>query len=75
MIGAWSTFGQGPLPNEGEAIVMVLLGTPVHSLMGSPGEVVPAIFRGGTLFTQDGRTLPIPFGSAWTSLPHPSLKS
>lgn len=76
MLGAWSTFGNHPLPKDGAAIVVILVGTPVNALFGASRiDAVPAIYREGMLLMQDGRTMSTPFGCEWTALPPPSMKA
>lgn len=75
MLGAWSTFGSHPPPQDGEVIVVVMVGNPSQQLFGTSGEALLAIYRSGALLTQDGRTMPVPFGAEWVTLPNPSVKA
>lgn len=76
MLGAWSTFGNHPMPKNGEVIVVILLGNPANALFGASAiEAVPAIYRDNMLLMQDGRTMSVPYGCEWTALPHPSMKA
>jgi hypothetical protein len=76
MIGAWSKFGTGALPDDGEAIVVIDLFSTAESLIeGVKGKASPAVYKYGSLYTQDGASMPTPYGAEWTSLPHPSVKA
>lgn len=76
MIGAWSKFGTGALPEDGEAIVFIELFDAGQALIeGMAGRAVPAVYKFGSVHTQDGAIMPTPYGSEWTSLPHPSTKA
>lgn len=76
MIGAWLTFGEGPPPEDGEALVYIRAygGDLIDALEGRTTEAVIAIHRYGMLYEQNGNCYFAPFGLAWTSLPAPGRR-
>ena len=71
MLGIWTKFGDGELPADGEALVFVqVLHDDIETVLYGGSTVAEiAVHRGGTLFFQGGRSMPIPYGCWWTSLP------
>lgn len=78
MIGQWLTFGEGPPPHDGEALVYIrdysggghVVDDIIKALEGRTAEAVFAIHRYGTLHEQNGSSYSVPYGHLWTSLPH-----
>ena len=77
MIGAWSKFGEGLLPCDGEAIVFIQPEYEVENLFDPnfAAEAVLAIYRRGMVTTQSGWTCSLPYGSYWTSIPSPKNRA
>lgn len=72
MIGTWLKFGEGQPPEDGEALVFARFSSALSPVLGgASGELVPAIYRNGMLYQQDGNIVAPPYGQPWTSLPHP----
>lgn len=77
MIGAWSTLGIHTPPIDGEMIVFLAPFGPKLSDGIEPvtGQLIPAIYRYGSVLTQDGVVCPLQPGTEWTTLPFPSFKA
>jgi hypothetical protein len=77
VIGAWSTFGVGDLPNDGEAVVFIEYGFCLEDCLQYSHNLraTVAVYKYGSLHLQDGGIVPVPYGCEWTALPHPKVKA
>lgn len=76
MIGTWLKFGDGPDPENGEAVVWISFEVDIETALYdvSRGSMRFAVFRHGALHGDDGSIMSAPYGAWWTSLPPPTAR-